>query len=228
MSVRLEVLRNGKRVCISGINGDGVLNVIIDYIKHPDSEPRHELHVGGLGHYHPTLKQAQHVWWPAPRQIDIGDEITIRLLPAGDFEPPEGLTPHTSCSIDDPVFGHLDYNIDAWNGTTDFDLAPFKSAHVHLVASDAGPAKSQRKLFKELKKRHPALWPAIAEALIRCHAEIESYDELIERIDPRICINIYDDSGSLELSYSMQGDSERRAYVVTVRNWQVAEICSVE
>ena len=38
MSTRFEILKNGERVCISGINGDGVLSVGLTYVKHPGQE----------------------------------------------------------------------------------------------------------------------------------------------------------------------------------------------
>lgn len=227
MAVRFEVVHNGKRVCTSGIDGDGVLNVMLCYVKHADSDPKYDLEIGGLGHYHPARPGSQHVSWPRPETVGIGDEITIRLLPPGDFDPPVGMAPLTAGSIDDPLLGHIDYNIDAWNGTASFDFPPFTSAHVHMVESADGPSDSQRALFQEFKNRHPDLWPVIADALVRCHPEIESRDELLRRIRPEIGINMYDDSGSLEISYSVDGDPEHRAYVVTVRNWEIAEISSV-
>lgn len=226
--IRFEVIRNGNRVCVSGIENEGVLSFGITYVKHANSDPQYDLHVSGLGHFHPTLRESQHVTWSSDEHVGIGDEITIRLLPAGAFDPPMGLTPHTSRSIDDRLFGRLDYNIDAWNGTAPFESPPFESARVHLVGSDAGPSKSQKKWFRDFKKRHSALWPAIAQSLVRCHSQIESYDELVERIHPQFSINMYDDSNSAELVYSMEGDPEGRAYFVKICNWEIAEVCSAD
>ena len=49
MSTRFEILKNGERVCISGINGDGVLSVGLTYVKHPGQDSTHDLQIGGLG-----------------------------------------------------------------------------------------------------------------------------------------------------------------------------------
>ena len=56
MSVRFEVLRNGHRLCISGINGDGVLTVMVDYVKHKGKDPDLGLSVGGAREVQPITR----------------------------------------------------------------------------------------------------------------------------------------------------------------------------
>ena len=223
MAIRFEVILNGKRLCTSGINGDGVLSTIVNYVKHSNEEPTCELRIGGLGHYHPTNDRQQQVSWPKP-EIGVGDEITIRILPAGDFDDPHGMTGDPFATIDDSVFGHLDYHIDAWDGDVPFDCPPFQSAHVHLWASASGPSDAQRSLFREFINRHDGIWPQIADALVRCHRDITSVDELTARINPRVCIDIQDDVPDMELSYSVSGDPEYREYFVKIRDWEIVEI----
>ena len=79
MSVRFEVIFNGRRLCTAGIEGDGVLGVGLDRVKHSGQEPQYSLHVGGLGSFGPETGRQEHVSWPVPESIGIGDEITIRL-----------------------------------------------------------------------------------------------------------------------------------------------------
>ena len=43
MSTRFEILKNGKRICISGINGDGVLSVGLSDVKRAGEESTHDL-----------------------------------------------------------------------------------------------------------------------------------------------------------------------------------------
>ena len=224
MSVRFEVLRNGQRVCLSGINGDGVLSTVVNYVKHAGKDAKLELNVGGLGQFNQSLEQKHHADWSTP-ELCIGDEITIRVLPAGDFDDPVGMTQSPKQIVRDSDFGDLKYHINAWDGDIQFDCAPFTDAHIHLVADELGPSEDQRRSILELIRRFPELWPEIATALIRCHSRIDSRHELDNFIIPRIGINIYGDSDKIELNYRTDGDPEHRSYFVTLRNWTIIEVC---
>ena len=227
MSTRFEILKNGKRICISGINGDGVLSVGLSYVKRAGEESTHDLHIGGLGMFDGSQDRQHHAGWPAP-DIATGDEITIRVLPAGDFDDPEGMTSSPNKTIDDPDFGQLNYYIDSWDADIPFETEPIQTAHIHLRANDSGPTKNQRQYVNELKHRHAQLWPEIRTALVKCHPEINTSDELSSRLAPHIGINMYDDSNAIELTYSVDGDPEHRGYFVTLRDWQIAEVCMAE
>ena len=74
MSAQFEILRNGERVCISGIDGDGVLSVSLNYVKHPGQDGTRDMRIGGLGFYDGSQDRQHHAGWPAPA-IVIGDEI---------------------------------------------------------------------------------------------------------------------------------------------------------
>lgn len=227
MTTRFEILRNGERVCVSGIHGDGVLSVGITYVKHPGRVCSHDLHIGGLGMFDGSQDRQHHAAWPAP-EISPGDEITIRILPPGEFDEPVGMIASPKKTIDDPDFGILNYYINAWDADIGFNSPPIETAHVHLRADESGPSDLQRQLILELLRCHAQLWGDICAALVRCHPDIDATDELARRIVPHIGINLHDDSNEIEISYSVEGDPEFRSYFVTLRNWDIAEVCMVE
>ena len=113
-------------------------------------------------------------------------------------------------TLDDPDFGELNYFVDAWDADIAFDSGPIDTAHIHLRAAESGPSEVQRKLFRDLATRHAEIWPDISVALVRCHPDIKSVVELSERITSHLGINVYDDSGTIELSYSVEGDPDYR------------------
>ena len=227
MSTRFEILKNGERICVSGIDGDGVLSFGVSYIKHAGEAGTHELHIGGLGMFDGSQNRQHHAAWPAPR-IGPGDEITIRILPPGEFDDPFGMTASPRKTLDDPDFGQLSYYINSWDGNIPFDSHPLKSAHVHLLADESGPSQVQRNLIRDLRVRHAQLWPELCEALVRCHPEIDTTEELTRRLVPHVGISLFDDPNTIEISYSVEGDPEFRGYFVTLRKWEIAEVCMAE
>ena len=48
------------------------------------------------------------------------------------------------------------------------------------------------------------------------------------RVNSEVGINIYRPDGSVELSYSVEGDPELRGYFVTLRDGQIAEVNMAE
>jgi hypothetical protein len=227
MSTRFEILKNGERICISGINGDGVLSVGLTYVKHPGQEQAHDLRIGGLGFFDGSQDRQHHAGWPSP-EVTTGDEITIRILPAGDYDEPQGLTGSPKQTVDDPDFGQMNYYVDAWNADIPFDSAPIESAHIHIRADDSGPSQHQRDLIVELRARHSQLWPDICTALVKCHAEIKTSAELSSRLMDHVGISLYDDSNTIEMAYRFEGDPEFRGYFVTLRDWEIAEVYIAE
>jgi hypothetical protein len=227
MSTRFEIMKNGERVCIAGIDGAGVLSIALNYVKHSGKGASHSLHIGGLGIFDGSQNRQHHASWPAP-QITAGDEITIRILPPGEFDPPAGMTSSPRKTIDDPEMGTLNYYIHSWDADIAFDAPPITSAHLHLRAGDSGPQPHQRDLLRELRRRHPQLWPEICSALVKCHSDIKSTEELTNRLIPHIGISMDDDRNTLEITYRVEGEPENRAYFVKLRDWVVAEVCAAE
>ncbi len=227
MAARFEIVLNGERVCISGLDGDGVLTTMVNFVKHSNTEGEYELSIGGHGRFLPTHDRPQHADWPNP-SVAIGDEITIRILPDGDFDLPQNMIGSPRESIIDAQFGKLNYSIDAWDGDLEINCQPFNQCHVHLWSTADGPSNSQRERLTGFLDRHDSLWPLIAESLVRCHTDINTISELADRIHPRICINMQPDGSDIEVTYTVEGDPELRAYFVTLRNWEIAEVCAAE
>jgi hypothetical protein len=102
--MRVELIVNGSPQYKSGIPDHGVLNVILSWVKrHPDAfDPeRHgeeqrssfcqeALDVQATGIDTPTAESASHLAWPK-KELQVGDEITIRILAPGDVDEPEVL-----------------------------------------------------------------------------------------------------------------------------------------
>ena len=158
-------------------------------------------------------------------ELCVGDEITIRVLPPGEFDDPAGMTQTPVKIVNDPDFGDLKYHVDSWDGDIPFVCTPFADTHIHIVADEVGPSEEQRNSILELIQRFPELWPDIATALIRCHPQIDSRKELEDSINPKIGINMYGNSDKIELTYHIDSDPEYRCYFVTLRNWTITEVC---
>ena len=69
-----EVSRNGRRLCVAGIGGDGVLNATVDYVAGRRRRPELYLRVGGL-----ISATEEHVIWANMRLKD-GDEVTVKTV----------------------------------------------------------------------------------------------------------------------------------------------------
>ena len=225
MSVRFEVIRNGERLCIAGIDGDGVLSVGLSYInRESDSRPPdYRLHVGGLGYYHPSDRRKQHVAWETPSQLDVGDEITVRILESGVYDDPIQSISSPSATCDDTVFGPLEYNANAWDGDLAFPRSPFTHAHVHIFAPDNGPTDLQRQVFQELLTQYHDLWPKIARAVCKCHPDLTSIEELERQVCPRISVDLYDPPTTIGLTVSF-GDDWDDGYSVRIRDGEIIAI----
>jgi hypothetical protein len=69
-----EVSRNGKRLCVAGIDGDCFLNTMVDHIAGVRGRPELYLHVGGL-----ISATEEHVIWRSTRLKD-GDEVRVKIV----------------------------------------------------------------------------------------------------------------------------------------------------
>ncbi|QDV47660.1 hypothetical protein Enr13x_75710 [Stieleria neptunia] len=227
MSTRFELIKNGKRVCIAGIDGDGVLSAILSYGKPENGDGTHDFGISGLGMFDASQDRQHHVAWPR-HELATGDEITIRILPPGEFDQPEGSVGSPQKSMHDPVFGNLNYYVDSWDAIIEFDSAPLQTAHVHICADENGPTECQRSIIITLRERHSQLWPSICSALVRCHPEITKPRKLAKLLLPQVGINLYGDTSEAELVYSVEGDAGERAYFVKLRDWEIAEVFMAE
>lgn len=92
MSARFEILVNGEKLCTSGIDGDGVLSAILSYALNPRLDiNNYEFSVGSLNTDRAAGVQHHANWLTPP--VGPGDEITIRILSPGEFDPPTSRQP---------------------------------------------------------------------------------------------------------------------------------------
>lgn len=92
MSARYEILINGKRHCICGLHGEGVLAINMTHVDTEQNKQPHSIMPGALGHFDDSIQESHHAQWPA-HELQEGDEITIRILTPGDFDPPTEVFP---------------------------------------------------------------------------------------------------------------------------------------
>ena len=100
-NTRFQLEINGEPVCISGVDGFGMLSAIVDWAKrdptrfdqtelpHSSLEDfsREELRIqfGGLDSNDP--KQGRHLSWHQ-RELQVGDVVSIRILGPGPIDEP--------------------------------------------------------------------------------------------------------------------------------------------
>ena len=75
----LEVLVNGRRVCLAGIGPKGIVSAMVDRLSNGHAE-QICLHVGGMVGTRPLR-------WAVP-DIGVGDEVLIRIVDSTDADPP--------------------------------------------------------------------------------------------------------------------------------------------
>jgi len=98
--LRFEVLVNGQPIAVTGTNSYGVLSAIVSWVRRSPgaitddvrSRPNFdedaflketcELELGGM-----DSTANRHVGWPGVN-LKPGDEVTIRILSGGKFDPP--------------------------------------------------------------------------------------------------------------------------------------------
>lgn len=99
-SLRIELLINGRRIAVAGLEGFGVLTAIVDLVRRsPDAitpkmrakasfderrflEEVCEVALGGL-----DSVTGEDLFW-AKEALGPGAEVTIRVLGAGEYDPP--------------------------------------------------------------------------------------------------------------------------------------------
>ncbi|HKB02521.1 MAG TPA: hypothetical protein VKD90_09895 [Gemmataceae bacterium] len=106
-NVRFQILVNGEVRGTAGLEATGVLTVVISWVRRdPAAIPedarsaadlteddwagdRADVHLGGL-----DSVAHQHLGW-LEAELAVGDEVTVRLLPPGEFDPPTPRGPET-------------------------------------------------------------------------------------------------------------------------------------
>lgn len=227
MSVRFEVILNGERLCISGIEGNGVLSNSVSFVQREGEEPTCKMYVGGLGAYHPSDKRDYGVAW-VNSKLKPGDELVIRVLPPGNFDVPKGMLASPEIVVADPLFGDMEFGAGAWNSDISLELGPFTSAHIHIWADKNGPTESQRDFFSELVKRFERLWPDIKKALLTCHDTITNENEFDTELVSHVDIDMHNDPMTLSMTFHFEKDPEFVGYMIKLRDWVIVEVLSLE
>src|SRR5260370_37957181 len=70
-----EVFLNGDRLCLAGIAGNGILNVMITHLKRDGDRDEVHLYVGGRK----GLISGEHVAWTTT-QLSKDDEVRVRII----------------------------------------------------------------------------------------------------------------------------------------------------
>jgi hypothetical protein len=130
----------------------------------------------------------------------------------------------------DPVFGEIEFGVDAWDGLCPFDFPPAGTAEfaVHVWAGASGPTAGQRATFEQLRARYAALWPGIARSLAACHPTLPTEAEVGRGLRPTV--GCYIEAGAsadhhdFELVYEFDRPGEgARGFFVRVVGWEVTE-----
>ncbi|MCI0459986.1 MAG: nucleolar 14 family protein [Gemmataceae bacterium] len=74
---------NGQRVCTIGIGDSGVLGAHVSWSGLPGEPADLRLSFGGL-----DTRTDQHIRWPDPPEIKVGDAVTIQVIETDLVDPP--------------------------------------------------------------------------------------------------------------------------------------------
>jgi hypothetical protein len=77
-----EVRLNGKRLCVAGFEGGGVLNTIVNHISGHGRDAILDLRIGGL-----ISATDEHVDWHYAK-LSVGDEIAVKIVETNSADPP--------------------------------------------------------------------------------------------------------------------------------------------
>lgn len=81
--VAFVVSVNGRRVCVAGVGGSGVLGAHVSWFMRPDRPDSGELQVGGLD----TVAR-EHLDWPVPVKLQVGDTVSVQAVELDAVDPP--------------------------------------------------------------------------------------------------------------------------------------------
>ena len=80
-----EVSLNGERLCVAGVDGDGVLNAMVDRVK-INARDDLRLRVGALV----SATEEHRIWTQAG--LKVGDEVRVRILESDSVDEPKSRT----------------------------------------------------------------------------------------------------------------------------------------
>jgi hypothetical protein len=82
-----DVFLNGQRLCLAGIDGDSVLDVMITHLKHNIDKDELDLEVGGL-----VSATGEHVTW-GTTPLKMGDEVRVTIAETDSADEPKARRP---------------------------------------------------------------------------------------------------------------------------------------
>ena len=236
--MRFEVFVNGEKLCLAGLDGQGFLETYVTRVKmeergsHPNDCLKVRTYGVGQRWSTPKAKEEVHVSWSG-RKLRIGDEVTVRILPPGEFDPPLHLQPKKKQErLDDPLFGELVSHYGRWEASESIEHVgePAHHFYVHVYAGDSGPSEQQRQFFRDLQANYAVLWEEqILGALCRCSRIHNDPDPILQSLSCEVSVTIYEwEEPALvegELSYCCESEGEEDSgYYVRIRNWEIVEI----
>jgi hypothetical protein len=137
--------------------------------------------------------------------------------------------------VTDPVFGEIDFHVDAWDGTAPFVFGPAKTSafRVHVWADDTGPDEIQRSTFEQIRSRYASLWPSIAETLSSLHPILKTIEAVENNLKPIVGCYMECETGDghsdFELVYEFELEGEGiRGYFVRIVGWRIVEAFMAE
>jgi hypothetical protein len=74
---------NGQRVCTIGVGDSGILGAHVSWVGRPEEPGDLELGIGGL-----DTRTDEHVRWPHPPEIKVGDTVTIQVIETDTVDAP--------------------------------------------------------------------------------------------------------------------------------------------
>lgn len=81
--IALVVSVNGERVGTIGVGDSGVISAHVSWSGHPGQPDSLDLGIGGL-----DSRTDEHIRWPEPPEIKVGDTITIQVIETDTVDTP--------------------------------------------------------------------------------------------------------------------------------------------
>jgi hypothetical protein len=90
---------NGQRVCTIGVGDSGVLGAHVSWVGRPGEAGDLDLGVGGLDSH-----TDEHIGWPDPPEIKVGDTVSIQVIETDTVDPPTERKTPAQLVEDEKVF----------------------------------------------------------------------------------------------------------------------------
>jgi hypothetical protein len=177
------------------------------------------------------------------RNINIGDEVTVRILGPGPCTPP--IRSMSVENWDDPSNKTRDISltnilisngIDAWNGRTSYTISEDveHECGLHIRAGNiSGPSLMQIQFLEKMVKQYADLWNDVKLAIQKHVPEKtisdDDFNKYLSLASMTINKLVNNEEPEAELVYSCSKTQNNIiAYIVKIQNWEVCDIVSVK